>query len=225
MGSDLDRSDQRPSRSVSLSAFYLGATPVTVAMWKEYCLATNTEMPPAPSWGWLDDHPVVNVSWDDIMGDDFHGGYVSWASEVTKMSFCLPTEAQFEYALKLENNIGYHWGTKFDSRFVWTSVDDDTPKFRTASVFRSTSVFCDRKGLTDMIGNVKQWCLDWYGPYQRSQTWNPRGTAYPSNARRSVRGADFSQSRLGRLKSTWRDSCYPTERLSNLGFRLTARID
>jgi formylglycine-generating enzyme required for sulfatase activity len=67
---------------VTLSAFRMGATPVTVAIWKEYCAATGTSLPIAPEWGFLDDHPVVNVSWNDIMGMDGTGGFCAWASDV-----------------------------------------------------------------------------------------------------------------------------------------------
>lgn len=62
MGSATGYVIEKPVHSVTLSSFRMGATPVTVATWKEYCAATTTALPTAPEWGFLDDHPVVNVS-------------------------------------------------------------------------------------------------------------------------------------------------------------------
>jgi len=81
MGSATGYVIEKPVHSVTLSAFRMGATPVTVAIWKEYCAATKTPLPTAPEWGFLDDHPVVNVSWSDIMGIDGTGGFSAWASD------------------------------------------------------------------------------------------------------------------------------------------------
>ena len=75
LGSTSGSSDQRLKNTLRLSAFRMGATPVTVAVWKEYCAATGTPLPDAPPWGLLDDHPVVNVSWIDIMGTDGNDGF------------------------------------------------------------------------------------------------------------------------------------------------------
>jgi formylglycine-generating enzyme required for sulfatase activity len=75
MGSVKGDSDERPVRRIRVNAFQLGMTPVTVGMWQEYCLACGLDLPPKPRWGYLRDHPVVNVSWNDIMGADGNGGF------------------------------------------------------------------------------------------------------------------------------------------------------
>jgi formylglycine-generating enzyme required for sulfatase activity len=48
MGSAAGSADQRPKHSVRLSAFRMGATPVTVALWKEYCASAGVALPKAP---------------------------------------------------------------------------------------------------------------------------------------------------------------------------------
>jgi formylglycine-generating enzyme required for sulfatase activity len=78
-----------------MSAFHMGATPVTWGMWKEYCKAKSVRMPDEPDWGYIDNHPVVNVSWEGIMNP---GGFCEWANDVAGFRLSLPTEAQFEYA-------------------------------------------------------------------------------------------------------------------------------
>jgi formylglycine-generating enzyme required for sulfatase activity len=51
MGSATGYVIEKPLHGVTLSAFRMGATPVTVAIWKEYCAATKTALPTAPGVG------------------------------------------------------------------------------------------------------------------------------------------------------------------------------
>ena len=114
---------EKPIHSVSMSAFRIGATPVTFAVWKEYCASTGTGLPVAPEWGLLDDHPVVNVSWTDIMGPDGKGGFCLWVSDIAGFRLTLPSEAQFEYAARGgQDGLTYPWGNGFDDNKLWSSV-------------------------------------------------------------------------------------------------------
>jgi formylglycine-generating enzyme required for sulfatase activity len=110
MGSVTGYVIEKPVHGVTLSAFRMGATPVTVAIWKEYCTATKSALATAPEWGFLDDHLMVNVSRTDIMGIDCTGGFCAWASDVARFRLTLPTEAQFEYAAR---------GGVYDQDFPW----------------------------------------------------------------------------------------------------------
>ena len=49
LGNDTHAENERPRHGVTLSPFRLGATPVSVALWKEYCKATNAALPAAPA--------------------------------------------------------------------------------------------------------------------------------------------------------------------------------
>ena len=150
--------DSSISYWVNVSAFRLGATPVTVGVWREYCSATGIRMPDTPIWGWLDDHPIVNVSWEDIMGTDGKGGFCAWASEVAGFSLTLPTEAQWEYGSRRGLD-DFPWGNGFDDAKLWWSVN--TKRTGTAPVVRSHNIYRNAYGLTDMAGNVWEWCSDW----------------------------------------------------------------
>ena len=144
---------------VNVSPFRLGATPVTVGIWREYCSATGIPMPVAPDRSWLDDHPIVNVSWEDIMGTDGKGGFCAWASELAGFSLTLPTEAQWEYGSRRGLD-DFPWGNGFDDAKLWCSVN--TKRTGTAPVVRSQNIYRNAYGLTDMVGNVWEWCSDWY---------------------------------------------------------------
>ena len=158
--------DELPPHRVALSAFRIGATPVTVGMWREYSAANRkVRMPDAPEWGWLDDHPVVNVNWIDIAGKNGKGGYLTWASKVTGIDLHLPSEAQWEYAARGGLNVIYPWGDTFDTTKVWCSTRQLGDSGKTAPVIRKERMFENRFGLLDMAGNVNEWIADFYAPY------------------------------------------------------------
>ena len=156
--------NEQPVHPVQLSPFRLGATPVTVALWQEYCLAMRIAMPNEPWWGWLEDHPVVNVSWNDIMGIDRKGGFCSWASDVAGFRVSLPTEAQWEYACRgAQSGLEYPWGNEYDDSNLWCSVE--AKRSGTAPVVRTRNIYRNSYGLTDMAGNVMEWCFDYHEQY------------------------------------------------------------
>jgi len=159
--------DEVPAHPVDISVFRMGATPVTVGMWREYLRANTTlSMPEAPTWGWIDSHPMVNVSWDNIVGTDGKGGYRAWASRVSGVKLSLPTEAQFEFAARGGKDQKYPWGKEFVDSKVWSS--EKRQRSSTAPVDRLNNVFINKFGVCDLSGNVWQWCMDGDQPYSKS---------------------------------------------------------
>jgi formylglycine-generating enzyme required for sulfatase activity len=218
MGSSTGASDERPKHTVRLSAFRLGATPVTVAVWKEYCSAMGIPLPKSPKWGLLDGHPVVNVSWNDIMGEDGKGGFCAWASELAGFRVTLPTEAQWEYAARGGvSGREFPWGNSFDNAKLWCSLVTDQSK--TVPVDRSSNIYRNKFGLTDMVGNVMQWCADSPRQYSSDAQTNPVG---PPSKTRCLRGIPwYGDSRQG-VRCASRGGLEPTDPNYGVGFRLAA---
>lgn len=214
-------SDEKPVHSVTLSAFRMGATPVTVAVWKEYCYALGIALPQAPSWGLLDDHPVVNVTWNDIMGSDGKGGFCAWASDIAGFRLTLPTEAQFEYASrgKAAGQV-YPWGNIYDDSKVWCSVK--SRRGQTAPVVRTSNIYRTAFGLTDMVGNVWHWCSDLHAPYRSAPQTNPTGPASTSYNGRCVRGGSWLGFNPVVFRCANRGGNNPEYRDFSGGFRLSA---
>lgn len=79
MGDELGfyQADEQPVHTVTLKTFSIAKTETTVLQWKTYCTATGRKMPETPGWGWIDSHPIVNVSWDDAVA------YCDWMSDET----------------------------------------------------------------------------------------------------------------------------------------------
>ena len=101
MGSEAGEADERPVHPVYLEAYWIAPRPVSVAEYRKFAQATGREMPPSPEWGWRDDDPIVNETWEDA------AAYAAWAGER------LPTEAEWEKAARGTDGRVYPWGNEW----------------------------------------------------------------------------------------------------------------
>lgn len=140
-----------------------------------------------PGFAQDDDHPVVNISWNDAMA------LAQWLTRTEGRVYRLPTEAEWEYACRAGARTRYQngddpagmpdVGNGFDADAaplwptwqVYASSRRDGNTF-TAPVARyAPNAF----GLYDMHGNAWEWVSDWYGEdyYAKSPTDDPQGPA------------------------------------------------
>ena len=221
--------DEVPAHTVAIKNCYMGSTPVTVGMWREYVRSNQKlSMPKAPRWGWIDDHPMVNVSWNDIHGNNGKSGYCKWASYVTGVRLSLPTEAQMEYVTKCGKNQLFPWGSVFDDQNLWCSSDTQEVTM-TAPVVRTYRIHTNGYAISDLMGNVSQWCSDWYGKYQGTPrdrlgyavaVSDPKGPL--KGELKCLRGAAFFNSYPDVFRSTNRITDKATNISPYVGFRLVA---
>jgi formylglycine-generating enzyme required for sulfatase activity len=200
--------------------YYLAKTPVTNAQYRAFVLATGSETPS----GWTnrtpprgkDDHPVVDVSWDDALS------YCRWLAEVTGRDYTLPSEAEWEKAARGSNGRIYPWGhdldpsraNHFDSLFNITSAVGGFPS--------GDSPY----GVQELSGNVWEWTRSLWGEDWREPTFKYPYNSIdgrecldaPKSILRVLRGGAFLHS--GRLMRCAARNWIPHHRDWNIGFRV-----
>ena len=201
--------NELPTHEVSLKSFKISKTEVTVKQYRQFCLETGRFMPEAPSWGWKDRHPIINVTYNDAVS------YCNWLGEKLGGDWRLPTEAEWEYAARGGNKSkGYTYSGSNDLELVaWF---DNNAGGQTNNVGRKKP---NELGIYDMSGNVWEWCGDWYDDdyYANSPSSNPRGPSLGSD--RVLRGGGwyyFASS----CRVAFRDDSPPGHLNNDGGFRV-----
>jgi formylglycine-generating enzyme required for sulfatase activity len=197
--------DDQPVRKVSLDSFYMDQSEVTNERYAAFVKATGHGAPYSWKAGQIaagkEQYPVADVSWDDATS------FCAWEGKR------LPTEAEWEHAARgTQEGKMYPWGdrdiTAKDA--VYNQVDGPQPVCSKAK---------NEFGLCDMIGNVWEWCSDWYGLhyYESSPDHNPRGP--DTGIYRVLRGGSWFDVPKLFLTSSYRSWARPSERSPTIGFR------
>lgn len=176
--------DEMPVHKVSVSDFKMSKYPVTVGQWKIYCDSNNIKMSEPPSWGWIDNHPMVKINWNEA------SAYCVWLSKVSGKKYRLPTEAEWEYAARGGNLSGktLYSGSKMPIEVAWFSS--------TNAMLNGTrqvgTKAANELGLYDMSGNVWEFCGDNYKKYENAELTNP--SIQSGSSFRVVRGGSWFSS-------------------------------
>jgi len=231
--------DERPIHPVVLSPFYMDSTETQQSDY--YGLMGNNS-------SWHQDSnlnlPVENVSWYDAVfycnkrsvkeglspvyaySDTIKVGSHYILSNLTADygtdGYRLPTEAEWEYACRARTSSQRYWGDNISDvniyahtyyRYIATADANDT-------LTNGVATLDDNQyGLYDMIGNVWEWCNDWYEDdyYRLSERSNPYGP--DSSGYKSLRGGCMITDVQWYLRSAYRNNSTPSSFSKYRGFR------
>ena len=216
--------DEKPTHKVTLTSFYLGKYEVTVG---EYFACVNDKDCSIPEWVernndsyWNmgnaltnEKYPIVGVSWNNAQE------YIDWLNIHSTKKYRLPSEAEWEYASRGDQNMTYSWGNSLGNNNAncATGCGDQFEFTAAVGSFESNPY-----GLYDMHGNVLEWVQDWYGSYKNKSVEDPQGVK--SGTRRVTRGGSWLHKRWY-LRSASRLNSTPDYRDHSIGFRVAISQD
>jgi len=248
------RSDEL-AHTVRISrSFYLSAHEVTRGQFRQFVESqryrTDAERDGKGGWGfdpvqgtvgvtgrqytWLnpgytqtDDHPVVNVSYQDAVA------FTRWLSSKEDRVYRLPTEAEWEYACRAGSRTRYATGDSDSNVQTLGNVADRSLASKSRLAARWAQNWDDHYaftapvgsfqpnawGIYDMHGNVWEWVRDYYDAtyYRSSPAADPPGPA--SGEYRMFRGGGwFNPPPI--CRSANRNVLTPADRTNLIGFRV-----
>ena len=223
MGSPVDEygrlDDEGPQRTVSVSPFFMAETEVTWDLYWTFYSETMSEgrtppetvyalnsrpdldavtgpTPPfgAPDQGWgMGSRPAITMTWYAAVT------FCRWLSLKTGKTWRLPTEAEWEYAARGGTSSPYFVDAAVKKSAKDPSVLGKAVIYGLNSRNRSaepSSVEANPFGLRNMLGNVAEYCSDWYAPdaYEMlaDGASDPKGPA--SGREHVVRGGLYNSS-------------------------------
>jgi formylglycine-generating enzyme required for sulfatase activity len=241
--------DEGPQREVTMSRpFHMGIYEVTVGQFKAFVEATNyqTEAETSgkgsaridrerktwvledpkttwrtPGYEQTDQHPVTCVSWNDAVA------FCDWLSKKERMTYRLPTEAEWEYACRAGTRTPFHFGAKptlAHMNYNGSTTDWITEGQGKDQPVRVGSYPANGFGLYDMHGNVWEFCSDWFAAdaYKTAPAVDPKGPA--AGEKRVNRGGAF-HSPATTCRAAYREkSQSPSMRGYNTGFRVVCEV-
>ena len=216
-----DNFDQLPVHEVRIpQPFGLSKYEVTVADW-EICVTAggcNGYRPEDPGFhrgNIRERSPVVNVSWDHAQA------YVTWLSEETGETYRLPSEAEWEYAVRAGTTTIFSWGNEVGEGRANCSENSCGDNWRNTAPVGSFPA--NAFGLHDMHGNVFEWVEDcWNDNYTGAPT---DGSAWLSGdcSESVARGGSWNSPRWG-VRSAYRFGRNGV-RGDLVGFRVVRTLD
>lgn len=150
---------------------------------------------PAQGWG-MGQRPAISMTWQAA------NMYCKWLSKKTEKTYRLPTEAEWEYACGVNSKpINRLFDDEIERQFIYR--DNSKGKTHLPEGMKANAF-----GLVNMLGNVKEFCSDWYAdnPFENeidSLLFNPVGPR--KGTERVIRGGSY-RSKKKQVHANYRES-------------------
>ena len=195
--------------TININTFYMDKHEVTVAQYKKFIQATHY---PAPNWDEIkayaptDRHSMVNISWYDAMA------YANWIGKR------LPTEDEWEYAS--------HGGVLkkgADLRNSIETTEDVANISKLPEKKLARTPYPNGYGLHDMLGNLREWCLDSYNENHKKRVPKANPQDKDNRTFRIVLGGPSGINQVHASQS-YRSFYLSNHHGNDIGFRCAADI-
>ena len=237
------QADEKPVRNIRLDGFWIQTTEVTRASYEQFVKETQYETGNS-CWihqdGWIEQtgldwdnpgfpqgatHPVTCVSWYDAKA------FITWLNQQSSHRFRLPSESEWEYAVRAGSNSTYFFGNDPIELCEFANAADlsalaDYPDFsvnqcndnyvRTSPVgiFKPNPL-----GLYDVYGNVWEWVEDCWTDNYRNHPDDGKANKAGDCSKRGFRGGGYGDIPHF-ARSTLRNRGVAEHRKDDIGFRL-----
>jgi len=216
--------DEEPVKTVKISKFWMGKTEISWNEYLAFFNATSSEgrkefskqmnnadvdaiTGPTPPWGAPDQEWGKTTGPAITMSHYTAETFCKWLSRVTGKTYRLPTEAEWEYACRAGTRGPYFFeGDPRDfskNTFINKLFGTDTTTINSYVIYSVNSngkthlpseVKPNPFGLLNMLGNVSEFCQDWYSPdtyasYNEVTIMDPRGPA--NGLEHVIRGGSY----------------------------------
>ncbi len=184
-----------------------------------------------PGFPQQDAHPVVCVSWNDAQA------YAAWLSGKTGKDYRLPSEAEWEYAVRAGSSTPRPWGNNPNLACEFANVRDYSGQKETPGLAPVPHKCSDNHpytapvgsfkandfGLFDMIGNAYEWTQDCANDDYKGAPSNGSAWTQGDCKKKIHRGGSWA-SPMSMSRSAARRAEVPASKSSHLGFRVVSTL-
>jgi formylglycine-generating enzyme required for sulfatase activity len=216
----LDVEKQHP---VTVSSFLMSQHPITQAQWRFVAQLSkiNRDLDPDPANFKGDRHPIETVSWHDAIE------FCARLSQHTGKTYRLPSEAEWEYTCRAGTVEPFHLGATLSTDFAnyngdvkYTYGNGVEGVFQNKTTEVGSFGIVNAFGLSDMHGNVWEWCLDhWHLSYEGAPIDGSAWVVDGDDRYRLLRGGSWYYD-PGYCRSAYRNRGSPHLQNNNYGFRV-----
>jgi formylglycine-generating enzyme required for sulfatase activity len=206
MGNNKSPSVDETEHTVTISSIRFSKYEVTQKQW-ESIMGYN----PSENKG-CSNCPVENVSWEEVIK------FIKKLNVAGNKKFRLPTEAEWEYVARMggKEEIEKAGGIEsYIKNSAWYFGNADK---KTHPVGMKQPTGTD---IYDLLGNVSEWCSDWYSATYFKESSNEKDPEGPPLGKEKViRGGNFEDYTGDRFRPSLRGKFKPTSKSKLIGFRL-----
>jgi formylglycine-generating enzyme required for sulfatase activity len=173
---------ETPQHDVTIAnRFALSQYELTFDEW-DACVRHGYCRPDVSANGWgRDRRPSINISWNDA------NMYIKWLNNVTGKAYRLPTEAEWEFAVRANRSTLFHFGNDENvlGDYAWYGTNAGQQTHTVGGKIKNPF------GLFDVYGNVWEWVQDCYQDDYRGAPTDGSAVIAAGCARHVIRGGSW----------------------------------